>query len=77
MDAGTLIAVQLVPDRVLDAVRCAMSGFDSERRWAGVVQDYRGGTVSAKVVKIVLSYIDYINNRVWHKPELDTKSASK
>ena len=69
MDAGTLISTQVVPDRVLDAIRCAMLRFDGDRCWAGAVNDYRGGAVSAKVVKIVLSYIDYINNRVWHKTD--------
>lgn len=67
MDAGTLIMCSMVPDKLLDAVRCAMEEFGFGRRSAGTVRDYQAGAVSAKVVKIVLSYIDYINDRVWHK----------
>lgn len=76
MDAGTLIATQLLPERVLEAVRCALLGFNGSRQWAGAVNDYRGGAVSAKVVKIVLSYIDYINDRVWHKSDAFKSAAS-
>lgn len=67
MDAGTLIMCSMVPELLLDAVRCAMEEFGFGRRSAGVVRDYQAGAVSAKVAKIVLSYIDYINDRVWHK----------
>lgn len=67
MDAGTLIMAPLDPEHLLDAVRCAMHAMGGETRHAGSVPDYQGGAVSAKVLKIVLSYIDYINKRVWHK----------
>ena len=29
--------------------------------------DYDGGPVSKKVVRIILSYVDYINRTVWSK----------
>ncbi|MDP9974961.1 UDP-N-acetylglucosamine 2-epimerase (non-hydrolyzing) [Variovorax paradoxus] len=67
MDAGTLIMCRMVPRLLVDAVRCAMEEFGSGRRWAGAVRDYQAGAVSAKVTKIVLSYIDFINERIWHK----------
>lgn len=70
MDAGTLIMSGLRPEHLLDAVRCAMDGFDREGkggRFAGKVADYGAGAVSAKVVRIVLSYIDHIDRRVWSK----------
>lgn len=71
VDAGTLVMAGLVPERVLDAVRCVMDGFDATGRGgahAGEVAAYKGGAVSAKVARIVLSYIDQINRRVWSKP---------
>lgn len=67
MDAGTLIMAPIKPDQLLDAVRCAMSPMNTEGLYVGSVPSYRAGAVSAKVLKIVLSYIDYINNRVWQK----------
>jgi UDP-N-acetylglucosamine 2-epimerase (non-hydrolysing) len=31
------------------------------------VQDYEAGPVSKQVLRIVLSYVDYINRTVWSK----------
>jgi UDP-N-acetylglucosamine 2-epimerase len=67
MDAGTLVVAGLVPDRLLDAVRCVRDGWPG-RRFAGRVPDYEAGAVSVKVVRIVLSYIDHVNRVVWSKP---------
>ena len=66
MDAGTLVMASLKPDHVLDAVRCAREGVGT--RHAGRIPDYEAGPVSAKVVRIVLSYIDHVNRVVWSKP---------
>jgi UDP-N-acetylglucosamine 2-epimerase (non-hydrolysing) len=67
MDAGTLIISSLAPERLLDAVRCVRDGWPG-RRFAGRVPDYEAGAVSAKVVRIVLSYIDQVDRTVWSKP---------
>lgn len=75
MDAGTLIMSRLESAAVLNAVACAMESFSNkaaEGRFAGKVRDYQAPAVSAKVVKIVLSYIDYINRVVWSKPAADS-----
>lgn len=75
MDAGTLIMSRLESAAVLNAVACAMESFSNEAaegRFAGKVRDYQAPAVSAKVVKIVLSYIDYINRVVWSKPAADS-----
>jgi UDP-N-acetylglucosamine 2-epimerase len=66
MDAGTLVMASLNPDHVLDAVCCAREGVGT--RHAGRIPDYEAGAVSAKVVRIVLSYIDHVNRVVWSKP---------
>jgi UDP-N-acetylglucosamine 2-epimerase len=69
MDAGTLVIAGLAPDRLLDAVRCVRDGWPG-RRFAGRVPDYEAGAVSAKVVRIVLSYIDQVDRVVWSKPPI-------
>ena len=67
MDNGTLIMSGLTRERVLDAVRVVLSQHDRTRRVFPVVDDYQAGPVSKQVVRVVLSYIDYVNRTVWHK----------
>ncbi|WP_207886327.1 non-hydrolyzing UDP-N-acetylglucosamine 2-epimerase [Pseudomonas sp. 30_B] len=67
MDEGTLIMSGLKTDRVLDAVRVVTSQHDRARRVMPVVKDYQAGPVSKQVVRVVLSYTDYINRTVWSK----------
>lgn len=68
MDAGTLIVAPLGKASLVEAVRAVRDGIGEGRRFAGSVPDYEGGTVSTKVVRIVLSYIDQVNHTVWSKP---------
>jgi UDP-N-acetylglucosamine 2-epimerase (non-hydrolysing) len=63
MDEGTLIMSSIVPDRLLSAIKIATEGTSS----ASPVADYKGGEVSAKIVKIVQSYTDYVNRTVWRR----------
>src|SRR3989338_5890541 len=67
MDEGTLIMSGLKKKRVLEAVKVVASQHDRERRVFPVIKDYQAGAVSKQVVRVVLSYIDYINRTVWHK----------
>jgi len=66
MDQGTLIMSGLKSERVLDAVRIVTSQ-DQAGAIRRVVPDYEGGLVSQKVLRIVLSYVDFINRVVWSK----------
>ncbi len=68
MDVGTLIMAGLKKDRVLDAVRVIIAQHDRTHRVMRPVQDYEAGPVSKQLVRIVLSYVDYINRTVWSKP---------
>lgn len=67
MDVGTVIMSGLKKDRVLDAVKVIIAQHDKTRRIMHAVADYEGGPVSKQVLRIVLSYIDYVNRTVWSK----------
>lgn len=64
MDVGTLIMSGLKKERVLDAVAAVLAQRAANCHLAPV-EDYRGGMVSAKVLRIVLSYSDYVKRTVW------------
>lgn len=68
MDQGTLIMCGLRRASVLDSVRVTMAQHANGERRAALAPDYDAGLVSHKVLNIVLSYIDYVNRTVWHKP---------
>jgi UDP-N-acetylglucosamine 2-epimerase (non-hydrolysing) len=67
MDEGTLIMSGLKKDRVLEAVKVVTSQHNRQVRVFPVVKDYVAGPVSKQVVRVVLSYTDYINRVVWQK----------
>ena len=66
MDEGTLIMSGLKKDRVIEAINVITKQHNSERSMK-LVQDYDTDNVSKKVLRIILSYTDYINRTVWHK----------
>ena len=57
----------LKKDRVLDAVKVVMAQYDRSTRTIPVVPDYEAGPVSKQVLRIVMSYTDYVNRTVWKK----------
>ena len=65
-DAGTLIMSGLKKDRILDAVRVTID-MTAQAQNSDPVADYQSRSVSKKVLKAVLSNIDYVNRTVWHK----------
>jgi UDP-N-acetylglucosamine 2-epimerase (non-hydrolysing) len=67
MDVGTLVMCGLKQERVLDAIRIVTRQHDRTRRVFSVVPDYESGPVSKQVVRVVLSYIDYVNRTVWRR----------
>lgn len=67
MDEGTLIMSNLKSDRVLEAIRVVTQQHLVDERKASLVPDYAGGPVSMQIVRVVLSYVDYINHTVWRK----------
>lgn len=67
MDAGTLIMSGLKKERVLDAVRVILDQHNKSSSATLPVADYDSSTVSNQVLRVVLSYIDYVNRVVWSK----------
>lgn len=67
MDQGTLIMSGLKKDSVLAAVKVITSQYQADQRRIALVPDYEGGPVSLQVVRVVLSYTDYVNRTVWRK----------
>lgn len=67
MDEGTLIMCGLQQERVLEAIDVVRSHFVEGARPFRIVQDYDVENVSKKVLRIILSYTDYVNRTVWHK----------
>lgn len=57
----------LKKERVLDAVKVIVSQYDRNARVMHAVEDYEAGPVSKQLLRIVLSYVDYINRTVWSK----------
>ncbi|OGT31547.1 MAG: UDP-N-acetylglucosamine 2-epimerase [Gammaproteobacteria bacterium RBG_16_51_14] len=68
MDVGTLIMTGLKKERVLDAVKVIISQHDRDIRVVPMVKDYDAGPVSKQLLRVVLSYVDYINRTVWSIP---------
>jgi len=67
MDEGTVIMSGLKKERVLEAVKVVTAQHDRARRLLPILDDYQSDTVSKQIVRVVLSYVDYINRTVWHK----------
>jgi len=67
MDEGTVIMSDVEPQRVLQAVAMALAHFDADNPAIRQVDDYNGGRVSLKVVRIIQSYTDYIRRTVWRE----------
>jgi len=68
MDEGTLIMCGLKPERVVESINIVTSKYSRNSRCFKLVQDYDTDNVSHKVLRVILSYTDYINRTVWYKP---------
>ena len=67
MDEGAVIMSGLESRNVLKAVEVVMSQFQEQKRSFRLVNDYDTDNVSKKVVRIILSYTEYVNRTVWHR----------
>ena len=67
MDEGVLIMCGLEAERVMEAIAIVTAQHSRQVRQFRVVQDYDVDNVSKKVLRIIISYTDYVNRTVWYK----------
>ena len=72
MDEGTVIMSGIDKDRIEESINVVTQQFKNGIL-PKIIDDYNVENVSQKVVKIILSYIDYVNRNVWKK-DVTTKS---
>ena len=67
MDEGVLIMAGLKSSDIIDSINIVVGQHAENKNVVRIVGDYNVENVSGKVVRIVVSYIDYINRTVWKK----------
>ncbi len=65
MDEGTLIMTGLKSQDIINAINIVTQQKSENINCTRIVNDYDVDNVSKKVLRIILSYIDYINRTVW------------
>jgi len=67
MEEGAVMMTGLEFDRIMEGLAIIQSQGRADERTLRMVRDYQVPNVSEKVVRIILSYINYVNRFVWHK----------
>lgn len=73
MDEATVIMSGIQKDRILESIAVISSQFENSSGRTRIIGDYNVENVSIKVVRIILSYIDYVNRTVWEKDTVKKK----
>lgn len=66
-EEGSVMLVGLNTDRIIDGLEVLATQPRGSERLLRMVESYAPQNVSDKVVRIVLSYTDYVNRKVWSK----------
>lgn len=67
MEEAAVMMVGLNADRILQCLEVVATQTPGDDREFPLVGDYSKPNVSLKVVRIILSYVDYVNKKVWRK----------
>ena len=67
MDEGTAIMGGIKADTVMQAIDVSIAHYKGNARPFKLVADYDTDNVSRKVLRIIMSYTDYVNRTVWFK----------
>jgi UDP-N-acetylglucosamine 2-epimerase len=66
-DEGTLIMCGLEAEGIIKAVEVVMAQYSEIPSGFKIIDDYQTDNVSKKVLRIILSYTDYVNRNNWKK----------
>jgi len=66
MEEASVMMVGLDPERIMQGL-AQVAGQDISKRAFRQVADYSMPNVSEKMVRIIISYTDYVNRIVWRK----------
>ena len=67
-EQGAVMMVGLNTERVLSAIKMLATQLHGAERSIQLVNDYSVTNVSDKIVRIIMSYTDYVNHKIWKKP---------
>ena len=67
IEEGAVIFVGMSIDRVMQGLDILETQPRGTERGLGLVTDYAPSNVSDKVLRIIQSYTDFVNRKVWHK----------
>src|SRR5262245_15465908 len=67
MEEGAVMLTGLDPERVTQALSVLADQPRGSERMLRLVRDYEAPNVSQKVMRIILSYTDYVNRTVWRR----------
>ena len=68
MDEGVVVMTGLKKETVLKSIKIVISQFKSNpKKLRNIVEDYNINNFSTKVLRVIISYIDFVNRNVWKK----------
>jgi len=66
-EEGSVIMTGIDIDRILSGIKILENQTRGKERMLKMVQDYSSPNLSKKIVRIILSYTDYVNANIWKK----------